>query len=64
MFDALGVHWFLGYAAEVSIERIVEAYHSLAADPAGWQQRSQRGMELVDGQGAARIVEAILSEVS
>jgi UDP-2,4-diacetamido-2,4,6-trideoxy-beta-L-altropyranose hydrolase len=51
-----GIAVSLGWHANLSEERIGEALSSLLVDREGRREMSERGRELVDGQGAARVV--------
>lgn len=56
----LGILRWLGDAAAVEEKDWAHALEWALASPEALQQQSMRGMELVDGQGVARVVESML----
>lgn len=58
-----GVQRYLGRSEQVSAEEIAQAISDLLCDVSFRQQMSQRAQALVDGNGAARVAEALLSAI-
>jgi len=57
--ERAGVGRCLGFGGDLQPGRLGGAVEALARDPASRQAMSQRGQQLIDGQGAQRIVQLI-----
>jgi UDP-2,4-diacetamido-2,4,6-trideoxy-beta-L-altropyranose hydrolase len=55
---------FLGRSEDVSVEAIQQAVESMMRSPDKMKEYSALGLHLVDGQGVARVVEALQREIS
>lgn len=58
--DRLGYQQFLGSADQVCAQAIAQALRQALDDPASLQAMAQRGMQLVHGDGAARVAALLL----
>jgi len=58
-----GVQRYLGRSEQVSAQEIAQAIGDLLCDVSLRQQMSQRAQALVDGNGAARVAEALLAAI-
>jgi CMP-N-acetylneuraminic acid synthetase/UDP-N-acetylglucosamine:LPS N-acetylglucosamine transferase len=64
VFARHGTIAYLGLGTEVAPERLLEAVRALLGDPARRRAMSAQGRALVDGLGASRAAEVVLSSVA
>ena len=61
LFTDAGIGVSLGIAAEITVEKIVSTLERLIDDPAVRRKMSLQAAKVIDGQGAARVAQKIVS---